>query len=260
LQKFPDSVTYWNTGKLSFLTIVLFIFFLPVDHAGAQIIRKSKVTFLAADSLLITADHYYSRKDYPYILLFHTEKASRGEFDSIATRFARMKYNCLAVDMRSGENFGYVDNETAKRARSRGYSTTLSEGLNDIKAAIAYAVKLSGQPVVLLGSSSSASLCLLAASDNPQVKAVMAFSPGEFFKPELEITELAANISKPVFVTCSDSEVTWIKEMFAETDDKYLDLFLPSGQVNERGTDLLTPKNAERDQYWLAVLIFIKSL
>ena len=81
----------------------ILLLLLQAIPAGAQIIRKSKVTFFSSDSLSITADHYFSKKTNPCILLFHTENSSRGEFDSIAGRFARMQYNCLAVDLRSGE-------------------------------------------------------------------------------------------------------------------------------------------------------------
>ena len=90
-RRFPDPVTGRYNGTTFTVISALLLLLLPVIHSNAQIIRKSKVTFLASDSLLITADHYYSKKTNPYILLFHTENASRGEFDSIADRFARMQ-------------------------------------------------------------------------------------------------------------------------------------------------------------------------
>ncbi len=259
-QKFPDFATGRTHGIFTLAAVTLTLLLVPAFHAGGQIIRKSKVTFLSSDSLTITADHYYSKKTYPYILLFHTENSSRGEYDSIAGRFARMHYNCLAVDLRSGSSFGYVENETAKMARENGFNTLLAHSARDVDAAIDYAFRISGREMVLLGSSSSASLCLLEGIDNPKVRALMAFSPGEFFRPEKDIGQVASQISKPVFVTGSSDETVYLQEMFAHTDAKYLNLFIPSGNVNQRGSELLTPQNPDRDQYWLAVLIFVKSL
>ncbi len=258
-QKSPDPVHDRLTGgRLSFLWLALFL--LPVNPVHAQIIRKSKVTFPAADSLIVTADHYYSKKTDPYILLFPTENSSRGEFDSIAFRFARMRYNCLAVDLRSGGPFGYTDNETAQRAREQGFDVSLKSAGYDIAGAISYALELSGKPVVLLGSSSTASLSLIEGSKNPDVKAIIALSPGEFFLPDLRIRDLAPSISIPVFITGSSEEIPYMQEMFGDSGNKYINLFVPTEEADQRGTSLLCRVNQHRDQYWLAILIFIKSL
>ena len=109
------------------------------------------------------------------------------------------RYNCLAVDLRSGYAYGFVDNETALRAKQKGFNTSLISSAKDIDAAIDYAVRLSGQPVILLGSSSSASLCLIEGAGNPNVKAIMALSPGEFFKPGIEIRQLAYHYFQACF-------------------------------------------------------------
>ena len=82
--------------KFSILAIILFSI-LTAENAFSQIVRKSKLEFYSTDSLILTADHYYSNKDNPYILFFHSENSSRGEFDNIAYRFSKMHYNCLAV-------------------------------------------------------------------------------------------------------------------------------------------------------------------
>ncbi len=260
-QKSPDHIRSSVSGRIAKALVAAAILFSIVLPAKAQlIIRKTLVTFAASDGLIITADHYYSKKTNPYILLFHTEYSSRGEYDSIAGRYAKMNYNCLAVDLRSGDKFGFVENETAKRALREGFNTSLLRSVKDIEAAIQYAYNLSSQPVILLGSSASASLCLIAGLDNPEVKAIMAFSPGEYFKPGMEIEQLASHISKPLFVATSGSEAAYVKEMFLDTNKKFLNLFGPGILSHERGAGLLSRQNPESDQYWLAVLIFIKSL
>ena len=69
---------------------------------------KKKVTFTAEDGLEITADLYVEKEEYPYILLFHQAESSRGEYNETAIKLAKLRYNCLAVDLRSGNNSNYT--------------------------------------------------------------------------------------------------------------------------------------------------------
>ena len=77
-------------------------------------VRVNTITLSSADGLEITADEYVVSDTLPYILLFHEQESSRGEFQTIAQRLCKMNYNCLAVDLRNGGNNNNVSNETAK--------------------------------------------------------------------------------------------------------------------------------------------------
>ncbi len=217
------------------------------------------VNFVSYDSLLISADHYFSKKSNPYILLFHTEASSRGEMAEIAERFVKMNYNCLCVDLRSGNQFGYVRNETAARAKEAGLLNTLADSEKDILAAINYANTLNDNKVLLLGSSFSAGLCIKAAENNPFVATVLAFSPGEFFSPYFDVSNIVINFDKKIFVTGATGEVPYILEMFSGMEPEKLSLYKPSVNTVLRGADLLKNMNPASDEFWLAVLIFIKS-
>ncbi len=216
--------------------------------------------FKAEDGITITADHYFSKKNSPYILLFHQEQSSRGEFDSIAERFVKMSYNCLAVDLRSGAKYGFIENQTAKTLLISGKSIDVLESLKDIKAAIEFTWNLSGQQVILFGSASSASLSLIEGKENEHVKAIIAFSPGEYFLPGLEMKKFLSAYPKKVYVGCSDQEFIYIKEMFSEMEDKNKIIFKPNFGPGSRGTSALLRQNSSRDEYWLSLLIYFKSL
>ncbi len=97
---------------------------------------KEKVSFPSGDGLEITADKYLVNEEYPYVLLFHQAGSSRGEFRDIAEKFLKLRYNCLAVDLRSGDNANYVNNETASRARGAGKSVNFLDAMGDMSAAI----------------------------------------------------------------------------------------------------------------------------
>lgn len=241
--------------------ILLLLFFLLAGHSSsAQLIRKSEIRYPASDGLSITADRYFGSEAYPYILLFHQELSSRAEYDSIAYRFVKMKYNCLSVDLRSGASYDFTDNQTAKRARSRDVSRDLRSSERDILASIEVADSLSGQPVILLGSSASATLCLKVAGDHPNVTAVLAFSPGEFFRPDLELRNVVSGLDKPVFYACSKEEIPYLLEIFSEMNPSMVTMPRDLEKNEFRGTDMLRPENPLHDQLWLSLLLFIKSL
>ena len=59
---------------------------------------------------------YLKDYNYPFILFFHQEGSSRGEYAGIAKKFFNLNYNCLAVDLRYGGESNYIKNETCERA------------------------------------------------------------------------------------------------------------------------------------------------
>jgi hypothetical protein len=255
LQKYQS-----NKKNLRILLLSLTVIFISLPQLFSQITRKSKVEFYSSDSVLITADKYVSKKDNPYIILFHTEQSSRGEFDDLADRFIKMQYNCLSVDLRTGDEKGFVKNETAERVREQGLSDRLLTGRKDMIASLDYIYDLSRKPVLLLGSSSSASLALKIAKDDSRVLAVLALSPGEFFTPEFLLENIIQNLEKPVFLTGNANERDFLEKITSLEDNQNLNFFSPPEQSLGRGTSLLLNENPARDEYWMAVLIFIKSL
>ena len=62
------------------------------------------------------------------------------------------------------------------------------------------------EPVILLGSSYSASLALLLGIGNDKVDRVVAFSPGEYLQ-NVRVHARMAELSKTVFVTSLKREI-----------------------------------------------------
>ena len=106
-----------------------------------QLPAQRKLTFLAADKLIVTADLYLYDAGAPYIILFHQENSSRGEYREIAPRLVKMGFNCLAVDLRSGKECNFMQNETAALAQKNNLSVTLLDAEEDIRAAMDYIKK-----------------------------------------------------------------------------------------------------------------------
>ena len=186
-----------------------------------------KVSFPSTDGLEITADKYVVNKDYPYIIFFHQAGSSRGEFRDLAEKFLKLRYNCLAVDLRSGDNANFVNNETASRAREEGRPVSFLDARGDVRAAIDYASGLNDRDVILLGSSFSASLVLLEGLKRTDVQAIIAFSPGEYFGNDLRMEDSLKTCSKPLFVAVTKREEPYVKQMLSAFPEEDYTLFRP---------------------------------
>src|SRR6056297_422625 len=236
------------------LFILFFVFYNNLLSA------QEKVSFQAEDGLQVTADLYQVNPERPYVILLHQAGYSRGEYKNTARKIVKFGYNCLAVDLRSGGEVNYIQNHTALVAVQKGYSTDYLSSLKDIEASIKWVKKRSDKPVVLFGSSFSASLSLLLAKDNPDIDTVIAFSPGEFFEPEINIKAEIKDLKKPVFVAASKREEPYIKEMFRFVPSTNKTIFAPEKGPGEHGSKSLWNSNPTSKEYWLALTMFFSKI
>jgi len=241
---------------LSFASLVILAFV----FSSFSTVRVKTVRFSASDGLLITADEYIVNPGNPYVLLFHEQGSSRGEYSTIARRLCKLDFNCLAVDLRNGGSENYVSNETARRLRESDLDAGLSGIEKDVLAAIQYAEEKSNQPVVLFGSGANGSLSLKMALSNSNVRAVVALSPGEYFLPEIKIQDAISDLRKPVFMTCSKAEYPYVSELASGMDQEYITLFEPKQGAGERGTGSFSVDYDYNTDYWIALIRFFKEL
>lgn len=221
---------------------------------------QQTVTFLAKDGLKISADLYLKDYQLPFILLFHQGESSRGEYNEIAARLLKLEYNCLAVDLRAGEKMNYKNNETAARAKKGNIPHAYLDTRQDIEAAIDYVQKYNRKPVILFGSSYSASLSLIIAQNNDRVKAVVAFSPGEFFRPEIIVKDEITGLSQPIFVSSSDIEFEYIEEMLSGVPDANKHIYRPPEGKGAHGAKVLWNSNESSNECWLELMLFFKRI
>lgn len=221
---------------------------------------QHKVTFLASDNLKITADLYLKNYNFPFILLFHQNGYSRGEYAGIAGKLLNLDYNCLAVDLRSGGKVNYIKNETAFRAQEKNVSYKLIDSKKDILAAIEYVGKYNKKPVILFGSSHSASLCMIVGKNNKRVNAVVAFSPGEYFEPEISVKHTLQDFDKPLFVSSSENEYTYILEMLNYAPENTRTIYKHNEGNESHGAKVLWDSSKSSKECWLKLLMFFRKI
>lgn len=217
-----------------------------------------KHVFPSKDSLLISADLYEVDEKKPIVLLCHQAGYSRGEYIETAKKLNYLGYSCMAIDQRSGKEVNNTLNETAQRAKDKNLPTNYLDAKIDIEAAINYLYDYNGnQPILLVGSSYSASLAMLLGKDNPKVKAVAAFSPGNYFG-QLKVSDNINDFNKPVFVTSSKSESIKLTEFVKDMNPKTLSLFVLENKEGIHGSRALWETTDGSNEYWNAFNEFLK--
>lgn len=229
-----------------------------IDSAKIKAEAPQAVTLIAPDGLRVFGTYYPAENARATILLFHQAGSSKEEYVSIAPQLQRAGFAALAIDQRVGGPL-YGKNQTMEEY---GGKTDYLGTLPDLEAALAWA-KTKGLPVVLWGSSYSASLVFLVAasgSAKDSVKAVIAFSPGEYFEDKTMVEKAAAKVSVPVFVTSAsapeeEAEAKAILSATASTDRQQ---FMPKTGIHGSST-LDSAKNpGGADDNWQAVIAFLK--
>jgi len=242
--------------KKSFPALIYTLFFsLSIIATGQQTVR-----FQSEDGVTITADLYLSSTQNPYLILLHQADYSRGEYRETAPKLVNLGFNCLAVDLRSGNEVNFVKNQTALDALEKGLSTEYLDAQPDIKAAVEYVFQRSKKPITLIGSSYSASLALIEATDNFKVKAVVAFSPGEYFGDEFNVKDKTERLYVPVIALSSKKEFAAMKAMLDHVAPKHLNLFEPKQGEGMHGSRSLWEANPNHQEYWMALTQFFSQI
>jgi dienelactone hydrolase len=216
------------------------------------------VKFSSADELAITADLYVIDESRPYILLCHQAGYSRGEYREIAVKLNGIGFNCMAIDQRSGNKVNAVENETAKGAMRANLSRQYGDAEQDILAGIDYLQELAKAPIIIWGSSYSASLALKVGNSNEMVRAIIALSPGEYIRGT-NIAEAAKGILVPLFVTSSQSEALEVSNLVAGVTGSNKVQFVPTGK-GKHGSKALWSENEGHEEYWSALVEFLAKL
>jgi len=212
----------------------------------------------AADGVVVYGDLYDGPQGSkgPVVLLFHQAGSSAAEYEPIAPRLVAEGFSCLAIDQRSGgEMFGRnrtVDENSFKTPQ------LYEAAYPDMLAALDWAVQKGYGPIVVWGSSYSASLCFRLAAERDEVAAIVAFSPGEYFDEKGMVGEWASKVNVPVFVASSPGEVEKASGIFERVTAEGSSQFVPEAGIH--GSSMLrSDKNpAGAEEAWRAVLSFLR--
>ena len=229
------------------------------DTAAAEApIKPSAVWATAADRINVRGDLYAAENPKAIILLFHQADSSREEYATIGPRLAAAGYTAMAIDQRSGGTM-FGTNETMKNVK---HKAEMIDAESDLIGAVNWA-KPFGKPIILWGSSYSASLVFDVANlYTGQVKAVMAFSPGEYFSDPHMVGRAASTLAVPAYLTSSSdpAEIAKAKAIAARVPGGRAEQYVPAMGVHGSSTLIAAknPKGAEAN--WASALAFLKKV
>ena len=244
----------------------MYIIILLSSLIAGLVQEKEQINFPSNDGLELTADLYMTHdKSAPFIVLFHQARWSRGEYLEIAPHLNKLGFNCMAVDLRSGGEINGVKNLSLVAAEKAMKPTKYVDAYQDIDAAMKYARQYFAQgKLIIWGSSYSSALALRYAGEhNDEIDAVLSFSPGEYFKnqgkPATYVTEGAAKITKPVFITSAKGEKSSWWGIYEAIPSEHKTYYLPETAGNH-GSRALWAKFGDSLRYWDAVEKFLESI
>lgn len=239
--------------------IVLLISF-SFNLAQAQNPTKSEISFKSANDISVVADLYLIEdKEAPFIILCHQAEYSRGEYIETAPKFNKLGYNCMAIDARSGGGVNGIENKTFNEANEKGLETNYPDAMPDIQAAVKYVKdKFSPDEIILVGSSYSASLAIIVASNTLGITNVLAFSPGEYFLYKgKKIQEYAKDVRCPIFITSAKNELNYWEDIIKNIPEPLAYSFKPKVK-GIHGSRALWTSTEGYETYWEAVENFLK--
>ena len=246
------------------LTALLFIGIWLIFF-GKLFAATDTVSITSNDGVIVVADTYIINldKNTPMIVLFHQAGWSRGEYIDIAPKLNALGFNCIAVDLRSGNKINSVVNLTAKSAREDKFQTRYIDALPDILSALEFVnSNFPDNQIIAWGSSYSAALVLhVAGESNDLVDGVLAFAPGEYFtkqgKSSNWIKDSARKIKVPVFITSARNEKSNWSAIFDAIPTLDKTDFIPDTKGNH-GSRALWEEFDDHEAYWNAVTKFLK--
>ena len=225
-------------------------------------VAPQQVELKAADGVTVYGTYYpTATRPKAIILLFHQAGSSKGEYAGIAPQLVRKGYAALAIDQRSGGGmYGPNRTVTGMTSAQKDNSADYLSVLPDMEAAFDWA-KTKNAPIILWGSSYSASLVfLLAASAQDQAHALIAFSPGEYFNDKKMVERAAAKVEVPVFVdeASTPDEIAEAKAIVTATASTDRQQYLPKTGIHGSSTLNASKNPGGADENWRAVLSFLK--
>lgn len=255
-------VSQYKLDMMSTQTLLTILLGGSLSMVHAQTLTKIK----SGDGIEISADLYQMHPDSAdFIVLFHQAGWSRGEYLEVAPKLNARGYNCLAVDQRSGNAVNGVDNLTYKAATGAMKETKYLDAYQDIEAVVAHVKSNYAKGrIIIWGSSYSASLVMRYAGEHSDmIDAVVAFSPGEYFKafgkPADYIETFAGSVDVPVFIASARNEKQNWWSIYEAVPVEQKSYFLPE-TLGNHGARALWQKFTDHRAYWSALDAFLEEL
>ena len=190
------------------------------------------MTLPAADGVTLAGQLYEAAaRPAPGVVLVHMQARTRADWDEVAQQLEAAGITVLAIDLRG-------------HGASGGSAAPLAAMVLDVRAAVQW---LSTRPTVrpdaigVAGASLGANLALLAAADQPLVRAVAAISPSLDYRGLRVGPETMKKLSgRGVWLAASSEDPYSLRTLKDLTADESMPREQQLSSMAAHGTNLLT--------------------
>ena len=101
---------------------------------------------------------------------------------------------------------------------------------------------------------------MIVGKNNKRVNAVVAFSPGEYFEPEISVKHALQDFDKPLFVSASENEYSYILEMLNFTPENTRTIYKHNEGNESHGAKVLWESSKSSKECWLELIMFFRKI
>lgn len=213
------------------------ILFVCLYAAVALAAQPAKdVKFNAEDGTSLSATFFEGQKDMPGIVLIHMLSGNRVDWRSYALALQEAGYHVLAVDLRghgtsAGGPFGFKQmNEVEFRKTDQDVAASVSD--------LRQRPGVDGSRIALVGASIGANAAVIRCTQDPNIKAVVALSPGRTYRG-INAEAALPGCKAPMFFVVSENDTYAANSarVMAKAAGDLVELKVLKGQ--EHGTNML---------------------
>jgi len=160
----------------------------PAHAAGLPVHLRS------ADGVALAGAVYDAAEPTAAVVLVHMYTRAKDDWRAVAERLQGMDITALAIDLRG-------------HGGSSGPALPSVAMAGDVRAAVTFlSARVHGRPVGIVGASLGASLALLAAADEPGIRAVALVSPALDYRGVRVEAALARYGARPMLLIASTGD------------------------------------------------------
>ncbi len=239
--------------------VLAFCFALPAP-ATAEERLEERVTLHTEDGWDLDARYLKAAANAPTLVLIHTQKSDRTEWNPWLAPIKRYGFGYLAFDLRGhGNSFVMPDGSTTtlRSFSVSGPDNEYNRMLRDVDAALAFLSthSVTGEQIVLVGSVLGANLAIKSAAIHQDISMAIAISPALNVNDVLLVNPLRAYGKRPLLMIAGADRARQYKELQLLNDIAKMSCGKNNVTVMIEGSgigpDLVTKYTARRVLDWI---------
>lgn len=171
---------------------------------GCAFAERSQFTVKATDQTPIFVEFYSAKQEAPLVFLVHMLGSDHRDWNGFTELLNEEGYNVVTFDMR-GHGKSIHEKKTWRSFKKSDFLKIVTD-MEQIKKYLKDEKTFSTLQIILIGASIGSTLAVKYALQDPQVKGVVALSPGIAYR-NINILKDMKHLSIPLFVAAAKGDI-----------------------------------------------------